>query len=161
MLYTLPVSQIYSNFMKIAHLFGYLISESWLSKWRGEMRGSIAESLLYFQVLALWRLQQLRKQLGQTSSELRSVESQLLISHIWSQASAALTLTELDRLGWVRWLTLNNRRQSIGPKPDSMPRLEWARYKCLTSCSCLLTPPHPSVTHTLGHIINQTPPLLG
>jgi len=35
------------------------------------------------------------------------------------------------------------------------------RYKYLTSCSCLLTPPHPSVTHTFAHIINQTPPLLG
>ena len=40
-------------------------------------------------------------------------------------------------------------------------RLERARYKYLTSCSCLLTPPHPSVTHTLAHIINLTPPLLG
>jgi len=35
------------------------------------------------------------------------------------------------------------------------------RYKYLTSCSCLLTPPHPSVMHTLAHIINLTPPLLG
>jgi len=35
------------------------------------------------------------------------------------------------------------------------------RYKYLTSCSCLLTPPHPSVTHTLAHVINLTPPLLG
>jgi len=52
-------------------------------------------------------------------------------------------------------------RQSIGPKPDSKPRLEGARYKYLTSCSCLLTHPHPSVTHTFTHIINQTPPLLG
>jgi len=25
----------------------------------------------------------------------------------------------------------------------------------------ILTPPHPSVTHTLAHIINLTPPLLG
>jgi len=46
---------------------------------------------------------------------------------------------------------LNNRRQSIGPKPDSRPRLEGARYKYLTSCSCLLPPPHPSVTHTRTH----------
>jgi len=38
---------------------------------------------------------------------------------------------------------LNNRRQSVGPKPDSRPRLEGARYKYLTSCSCLLTPPTP------------------
>jgi len=56
---------------------------------------------------------------------------------------------------------LNNRRQSVGPKPDSRPRLEGARYKYLTSCSCLLTPHHPSVMHTLAHIINLTPPLLG
>jgi len=56
-----------------------------------------------------------------------------------------------DRVGCVRWLMLNNRRQSLGPKPDSRPRLEGARYKYLTSCSCLLTPPHPSVTHTRTH----------
>ena len=65
-----------------------------------------------------------------------------------------------DRLGWVRWLTMNNRRQSIGPKPDSRPRLERARYKYLTSCSCLLTPPHPSVTHTFAHMTqpDSSPP---
>jgi len=43
---------------------------------------------------------------------------------------------------------LNNRRQSMGPKPDSRPHREGVRYKYLTSCSCLLTAAHPSVTHT-------------
>ena len=33
------------------------------------------------------------------------------------------------RCGWDRWLTLNNRRQSVRPKPDSRPRLEGARQK--------------------------------
>jgi len=37
----------------------------------------------------------------------------------------------------------NNRRQSIGPKPDSRPCLEGARYKYLTN---LLTPTQPSLT---------------
>ena len=41
--------------------------------------------------------------------------------------------------------------------PDSRPRLEGARYKYLTSCSCLLTPPQPSVTHTFAHIIRLLP----
>jgi len=57
-----------------------------------------------------------------------------------------------DRLGWVCWLMLNNRRQSIGPKPDSRPRLEGVRYKYLTSCSCLLSPPSPfSHAHIRTH----------
>jgi len=51
---------------------------------------------------------------------------------------------------------LNNRRQSVGPKPDSRPRLEGACCKYLTSCLCLLTPPHPSVTHT--HQPDSSPP---
>jgi len=55
----------------------------------------------------------------------------------------------------------NNRHQSIGPKPDCRPRLEGARYKYLTSCSCGVMPAHPSVTHTFAHIIKHTPPLLG
>jgi len=38
---------------------------------------------------------------------------------------------------------LNNRRQSIGPKPDSRPRLEGAGYKYLTSCSRLFSPSSP------------------
>ena len=59
-----------------------------------------------------------------------------------------------DRLGWVCWLTLNNRRQSVGPKPDSRPRLEGARYKYLTSCSCLLTPPSP-FSHAHIHTHHQ------
>ena len=39
--------------------------------------------------------------------------------------------------------------------PDSRPRLEGARYKYLTSCSRLLSPPYPTVTHTLAYIINR------
>jgi len=76
---------------------------------------------------------------------------------------ATLTSAEADRCSWDHRLTLNNRRQSIGPKPDSRPRLEGACYKYLTSCSCLLIPTSPfSHAHTrLAHIINQTPPLLG
>jgi len=45
------------------------------------------------------------------------------------------------------------------PRPDSRPHLEGARYKYLTSCLRLLALPHPSVMHTLAHIINLTPPL--
>jgi len=57
---------------------------------------------------------------------------------------------------------LNNRRQSIGPRPDSRPHLEGARYKYLTNCSCLLSRTSPfSHAHTHTHIINLTPPLLG
>ena len=40
----------------------------------------------------------------------------------------------------LRRPTLNNRRQSVGLKPDSRPRLEGVRYKYLTSCSPLLNP---------------------
>jgi len=51
------------------------------------------------------------------------------------------------------------RRQSIGPKLDSRPRLEGVHYqvhdKAAHAYSAL---PHPSVTRTLAHIINQTPP---
>jgi len=61
---------------------------------------------------------------------------------------AALTLAKVDRLGWVRWLTLNNRRQLISPKPDSRPRLEGAPYKYLTSCSRLLTLQSCTHSHT-------------
>jgi len=47
---------------------------------------------------------------------------------------------------------LNNKRQSVGPKPDSRPCLEGARYKCLTSCSCLLSPTSPfSHAYTRTH----------
>jgi len=64
------------------------------------------------------------------------------------KVSAALTSAEAHRFGWVRWLTLNNRRQSVGPKPDSRPRLEGACYKYLTCCSRLLSPSSPfSCTH--------------
>jgi len=52
--------------------------------------------------------------------------------------------------------------QSIGPKLGSRPRLEGARYqvhdKAAHAYSAL---PYPSVTYTLEHIINQTPPLPG
>ena len=66
---------------------------------------------------------------------------------------AALTSAEADRYGWDRWLTLNNRRQSIGPKPDSRSRLEGARYKYLTSCLRLLSPSSPfSHAHMHSHI---------
>ena len=75
---------------------------------------------------------------------------------------AATTSTKADRCSWDHWLTLNNRRQSIGPKLDSRPCLEGARYqipdKAAHACWAL---PYPSVTHTLAHIINQTPPLPG
>ena len=40
----------------------------------------------------------------------------------------------------------------------SRPRLEEAPYKAAYAYSAL---PYPSVTHTLAHIINQTPPLPG
>ena len=53
---------------------------------------------------------------------------------------ATLTSAEADRCSWDHRLTLNNRRQSIGPKPDSRPRLEGARYKYLTK---LLMPTQP------------------
>jgi len=47
---------------------------------------------------------------------------------------------------------LNNKRQSIGPRPDSRPRLEGARYKYPTNCSRLLSPTSPfSHAHTRTH----------
>jgi len=53
-----------------------------------------------------------------------------------------------------------NRRQSIGPKLDSRPRLEGARYqvpdKAAHAYSAL---PYPSVAHTFADIITQTPSL--
>ena len=84
----------------------------------------------------------------------------ILISSV--KVLAALTSTEADRCGWDRWLTLNNRRQAVGIKPDSTPRLKGARYKYLTK---LLMPTQPLLTlhvmHTSTYIINQSPPLLG
>ena len=84
----------------------------------------------------------------------------ILISSV--KMLAALTSAETDRCGWHRWLTLNTRRQSVGPKQDSRPRLETARYKYLTK---LLTPTQPFLTlhvmHTFAYITNQSPPLLG
>jgi len=57
-----------------------------------------------------------------------------------------------DRLGWVRWLTLNNRRQSIRPKPDSRPRLQGRDINTWQSCSRLLSPPSPfSHAHIRTH----------
>jgi len=50
-----------------------------------------------------------------------------------------------------RWIT--DVSQSGGP--DSRPRLEGARYKYLTSCLRRLSPPYPTVTHTLAYIINR------
>jgi len=50
---------------------------------------------------------------------------------------------------------LNNKRQSIGPKLDSTPRLKRARYQVpdkTAHASSALS--YPSVTHTLAHIIN-------
>jgi len=74
----------------------------------------------------------------------------ILISSI--KVLAALSSAEADRCGWDRWLTVNNRHQSIGPKPDSRPRLEGARYKYMTSCSRLLSPSsHYSHAHTHTH----------
>ena len=76
--------------------------------------------------------------------------------------SAALTLAEADRCGWDHWLTLNNRRQSVGPKLDSRPHLEGASYKYLTK---LLKPTQLffslHIMHTFAYIINQSPPVLG
>jgi len=47
---------------------------------------------------------------------------------------------------------LNNRGQSIGPRPDSRPRLEGAHYKYLTNCSRLLSRTSPfSHTYTCTH----------
>jgi len=47
---------------------------------------------------------------------------------------------------------LNNRRQSVGPEPDSRPHLEEVRYKYLTSCWRLLNPFSPiSHAHTCTH----------
>jgi len=57
---------------------------------------------------------------------------------------------------------LNNRHQSIGPKPDSRPRLEGVRYQVPDKAAhAYSAPPYRSVTPTLEHIINQTPPLMG
>jgi len=71
-------------------------------------------------------------------------------------------LAEVDRCSWDHWLTLNNRRRSFGPKLDNRPRLEGVWYlvhdKAAHAYSAL---PYPSVTHTLAHIINQTPALPG
>jgi len=56
------------------------------------------------------------------------------------------------RCGQDRWLTLNNRHQSTGPRPDSRPCPEGARYKYLTNCSRLLSPTSPfSHAHTRTH----------
>jgi len=71
-----------------------------------------------------------------------------------SWCSSAPSLEEADAMslyGSVDCMSLNNRRQSIGPKPDSRPRLEGARYKYLTSCSCLLST-HPSSPFSHAHI---------
>jgi len=74
----------------------------------------------------------------------------ILISSV--KVLAALTSAEADRNGWDHWLTLNNRHQSIEPKPDSRPRLEGVHYKYLTSCSRLLSPSSPfSHAHTRTH----------
>jgi len=63
-----------------------------------------------------------------------------LLTSLLNKVPAVLMSGEVNWFGWVRWLTLNNRRQLIGPKPDSRPRLEGARYKYLTRCSRLLSP---------------------
>jgi len=57
---------------------------------------------------------------------------------------------------------LNNRRQSIGPRPDSRPRLKGAHYKYLTNCSCLLSPTSAfSHAHTqTHHQPDSSPPVL-
>jgi len=76
--------------------------------------------------------------------------------------SSIKVLAAADRCSWDRWLTLNNRRQSIGPKPDSRRRLEGARYQVPDKAAHSYSALHyPSVTHTLTHIINQTPALPG
>jgi len=96
-----------------------------------------------------------------------SMVSFIKCDHCWHldnsiKMLAALTSAEANRCGWDCWLTLNNRRQSVGPEPDSRPCLEGVRYKYLTK---LLTPTQPflalHVMHTFAYIINQTPPLLG
>ena len=85
---------------------------------------------------------------------------QLLHDWLTRQGVSRADVGWSDRLGWVHWLTLNNRRQSIGPKPDSRPRLEGARYKYLKSCySPLLTlqsctHSHTSLTRLLPSWVN-------
>jgi len=54
-----------------------------------------------------------------------------LISRV--KVSVALTSAEVIDLAPLCWLTLNNRRQSVWPKPDSRPRIEGACYKYLTT----------------------------
>jgi len=84
----------------------------------------------------------------------------ILISSV--KVRVAPTLAEADRCSWDRWLALNNRRQSIGPKPDSRPCLEGARFQvCDKAAHVYSGLPYHSVTHTLAHIINQTPLLPG
>ena len=57
-------------------------------------------------------------------------------------------------------MTLNNRHQSIGHKLDSRICLEGARYQVPDKAAHAYSAhPYSSVTHTLAHIINQTPPL--
>ena len=65
----------------------------------------------------------------------------ILISSV--KVLATLTSAKADRCGWVHWLTLNNRRQSIGPKPGSRPRLKGAHYQVPDK---LLTPTQPFLT---------------
>jgi len=69
----------------------------------------------------------------------------------------ALTSAEvIDLAGSVDWRWITGVK-SIGPKPDSRPRLEGAHYKCLASCLCLLTPRHPPHTRT-HHQPDSSPP---
>ena len=57
-----------------------------------------------------------------------------------------------------RWIT--DVSQSGGP--DSRPRLEGVRYKYLTSCSRLLSPPYPIQSRIHSHTsLTETPPLPG
>jgi len=85
----------------------------------------------------------------------------LMLSQFWKNFKNCSTFAKVLRKSWLppcwrrlklicRWLTLNNRHQSVGPKPDSRPRLEAARYKCLTSCWRLLSPSSP-FNHAQSH----------
>jgi len=97
---------------------------------------------------------------GSTVSSIKVKIAGILISTV--KVLAAPTSAEADRCSWVRWLTVNNRRQSIVPKLDSRPCLEGARCQVPDKATHLYSAlPYPSVTHTLAHIINQTPPLPG
>ena len=97
---------------------------------------------------------------GSMVSSVQGKIAGILISTV--KVLAAPTSAEADRCSWIRWLTLNNRRQSVGAKLDSRQRLEGVHYQVLDKAAHAYSAfPYPSVTCTLTHIINQTSSLPG